>query len=143
MSPSNLIIRDYFNPDFPQVQELWKATGIYTEERGDSPEIITRCNAHGGKFLVIEDTRSGKICGTSWMSWDGRRIFLHHFAVAPEIQGRGWGRKLAEASLAFAREKGQPVKLEVHQDNLPAVKLYRSLGFRVFEGYDMYMILDP
>ena len=35
------------------------------------------------------------------------------------------------------------MKLEVHQKNIPAVNLYKSLGFVVFEDYDIYMILDP
>ena len=136
-----MFIRDYQNQDFEQVRGLWELTGIYTIERGDTREIITRCLGLGGKFLVIEDPRCGKICGTSWMTWDGRRVFLHHFAVGPEIQGQGWGRKLAEKSLEFARKKNCPMKLEVHQDNTAAVNLYTSLGFEVFKNYDVYMTL--
>lgn len=136
-----MIIRDYQNQDFDQVMGLWELTGIYTVERGDTLEIIERCLRLGGKFLVLVDPRCGKISGTSWMTWDGRRVFLHHFAIGPEIQGRGWGRKLAEKSLEFAREKDCPMKLEVHRDNTAAVKLYKSLGFEVFENYEVYMIL--
>ena len=36
-----------------------------------------------------------------------------------------------------------PMKLEVHKHNTPAVKLYKSLGFEVFEDYEIYIILDP
>jgi hypothetical protein len=35
------------------------------------------------------------------------------------------------------------MKLEVHSRNKAAIHLYRSLGFEVFEDYDVYMILDP
>ena len=135
-------IRDYRTGDFPAIEALWKATGIYTVERGDTKELIEQCNHQGGKFLVLEDG-SGEIAGTSWMTFDGRRIYLHHFAVGPDLQGRGYGRKLALASLEFARELGYPMKLEVQENNQPAVNLYRSLGFEVFEDYDIYMILDP
>ena len=30
------------------------------------------------------------------MTWDGRRIYLHHFGILPEYQRKGLGRKLAE-----------------------------------------------
>lgn len=138
-----MVIRDYRPGDFPQVEELWKQTGIYTVERGDTSEIIMQCTEMGGKFLVMEDPSTGSVAGTSWMSYDGRRIHLHHFAVQPYLQGKGLGRLLAVASLKFASEQNCPMKLEVHSKNLPAVNLYKSLGFTVFEDYDVYMILNP
>ncbi len=138
-----MIIRDYQSGDFSQIEALWKETDIYTSERGDTAEIIRRCNACGGRFIVMEDISTKQIVATSWLTWDGRRILMHHFAVLPSLQGKGYGRKLAVESLAFASEKGAPLKLEVNRQNLPAVKLYQSLGFDVFEDYDIYMILDP
>ena len=138
-----MVIRSYRRDDFPQVEKLWKATGIYTVERGDTGEIILLCNRSGGKFLVMEDPATGQITGTSWMTWDGRRVFLHHFAILPSFRGQGLGRTLALKSLEFAKQVDCPMKLEVHRDNTPAVDLYRSLGFEVFEDYDVYMILDP
>lgn len=138
-----MVIRDYRAGDFQQVEELWQQTGIYTIERGDTSDLIIQCTKMGGKFLVLEDPSNGSVAGTSWMSYDGRRIHLHHFAVRPSLQGKGFGRILAEASLKFAREKNYPVKLEVHSKNLPAVNLYKSLGFTAFEGYDVYMSMNP
>ena len=135
-------IREYLPGDYPAIESLWKETGIYTVERGDTLEIIEKCNELGGKFLVLEED-DGRIAGTSWMTFDGRRVYLHHFAIGTDLQGRGYGRKLALASLEFARTLGYPMKLEVQETNLPAVNLYRSLGFEVFEDYDIYMILDP
>jgi ribosomal protein S18 acetylase RimI-like enzyme len=32
------------------------------------------------------------------------------------------------------------MKLEVNRLNLPAVQLYRQLGFKVFENYEVYII---
>ena len=138
-----MLIRDYQSNDFPQVEALWKDTGIYQVERGDTPEMIERCNAMGGKFLVMEDPGTGRIVATSWLTWDGRRIFLHHFAVSPSLQKQGHGRTLARESLAFARRKGFPVKLEVHSHNLSAVRLYEAEGFEKFEGFDVYINHSP
>ena len=138
-----MLIRDYRPEDFPLVEALWKETGIYTTERGDTAEIINRCNQSGGKFIIIEEKPTGLVAGTSWITWDGRRLFLHHFAIRPDLQGKGLGRALALKSLEFAHEKNAPLKLEVHKSNHTAIHLYMSLGFEVFEDYDIYMILDP
>ncbi len=138
-----MVIRDYRPEDFPQVDELWKQTDIYTVERGDTSEIIMQCTEMGGKFLVMEDPSTRTVTGTSWMSYDGRRIHLHHFPIRPPLQGKGVGRLLAVASLKFANEKNCPDKLEVHSEKLPAVNLYKSLGFTAFEDYGVYMTLNP
>ena len=138
-----MIIRDYRPEDFAEVVELWRQTGIYTKERGDTAELILQCNRQGGRFLILEDPESGEPAGTSWMTWDGRRIFLHHFAIRPDLQGKGLGRDLAVRSLEFARKKGCPVKLEVQRENVAAVKLYSSLGFQRFGDYDVMMNLNP
>jgi ribosomal protein S18 acetylase RimI-like enzyme len=135
-----MIVRDYRPGDFQQVEKLWKDTGVYRPERGDNHGTILRCNAQGGKFLILEDEENQTIIGTSWLTWDGRRVLLHHFAVLPSRQGSGYGRKLALDSLEFARTKGVPMKLEVHRENIPAVRLYRDLGFKVLEGYEVYLL---
>lgn len=138
-----MIIRDYRPADFTQVEALWKETGIYTLERGDTNKIILRCNARGGKFLILEDSETTRVTGTSWLTYDGRRVFLHHFAISPLMQGKGLGRILALASLEFAHELRSPLKLEVHRENISAINLYKSLGFNVFEDYELFMIMDP
>ena len=93
--------------------------------------------------MIMEEKSTGLVVGTSWITWDGRRLYLHHFAIRPDLQGKGLGRLLALKSLEFAREKDAPMKLEVHHSNQTAIDLYKSLGFEVFEDYDIYMILDP
>jgi len=51
-------------------------------------------------------------------------------AVAPAYQGRGLGKLLLAHGLDYLRRrKVATVKLEVLQDNLPAMRLYRAIGF--------------
>ena len=135
----NPLIRDYRQVDFLSLQKLWEATDMGKPERGDNEEVIERCNAMGGKLLVMVEPVSNEIIGSSWMTWDGRRIFLHHFGILPEYQNRGFGTMLAKESLKWIHEKGQQVKLEVHKKNLPAKHLYEKLGFFSFTEYDIYM----
>ena len=135
-----MIIREYRKGDFPEVESLWKETEVFRPERGDTAETILRCNRQGGKFLILEDDENNRITGTSWLTWDGRRVHMQYFVVHPTLQGQGHGRELALASISFARNKEAPIKLEVHRDNIPAVQLYKSMGFKVLEAYEVYMV---
>lgn len=135
-----MILREYRQGDFPQIENLWKKTGVFQSERGDTAETIQRCNRQGGKFLILEDETNKKIIASSWLTWDGRRVLLQYFAVLPSMQGKGYGRSLALESIAFAKEKGSPMKLEVHRQNFPAIQLYKKMGFQILEGYEVYKI---
>ena len=84
----------------------------------------------------------GKVIGTSWMTFDGRRILLHHFGIHPEYQRKGIGLLLARESLKFVKQKGYQVKLEVHKNNHAAIELYKKLGFTYLGDYDVYIIRD-
>ena len=50
--------------------------------------------------------------------------------VAAAQRGRGVGRKLIEATVAYAREHAlQAIDLDVFEHNAAALELYRSCGF--------------
>lgn len=56
---------------------------------------------------------------------------IYTLTVSPRAQGRGVGRALLEKALHALQERGvRRVFLEVAADNPPAIRLYRSLGFR-------------
>ena len=137
-----MLFRDYRASDFKALTEFWTDLGMGGKERGDTPEIIRDCISLGGKLLILEDEKQGSIIGSSWMTFDGRRIALHHFGIKKEFQGKGFGTQLANESLRFIKEKGSQVKLEVHKNSLIAKKLYEKLGFFAFTDYDIYMIRE-
>jgi [ribosomal protein S18]-alanine N-acetyltransferase len=76
------------------------------------------------------------------MTYDGRRIHLHHFGILPDFQGQGLSNILMAESLKFVRKKGCQVKLEVHESNIKAINLYKKAGFRRLGDYDVYIIRD-
>lgn len=58
---------------------------------------------------------------------------LYSIAVDPEARGRGLGRRLMEAAVDLARQRGADLlRLEVRVDNPSAIALYRALGFHDF-----------
>lgn len=135
-------VREYKEKDFLAVAEMWKQTGISTPGRDDTAATIANTLRHGGRLLILEEKASGSVVGTSWLTSDGRRLYLHHFAVAPVFQGRGLSKSLLRESLKIARETGLQLKLEVHRNNKRAVNLYKNVGFQRLGDYDVYIIRD-
>lgn len=141
-SESRFEVRDYRPGDFAGISELWAQTGMSSPQRGDTAEVVERTLRLGGRLLVLAGA-SGEIAGSSWLTSDGRRLYLHHFAIAPLLQGRGLSKQLLDASLRVGRETGLQVKLEVHRDNVKAIRLYRRAGFSRLGDYEVYIIRDP
>ncbi|MBN2665988.1 MAG: GNAT family N-acetyltransferase [Bacteroidales bacterium] len=136
------LVRSFREDDFEAVAALWKQTEMDNPERGDDSETILNTIRLGGKLFILENKSSGLIAGTSWLTFDGRRIFLHHFGILPEFQGKGLSKLLLGESLRFVKASGYQVKLEVHAANHIAIKLYESFGFRHLGDYMVYIIRD-
>lgn len=71
---------------------------------------------------------------------DGAHVGLFDVRVASAARGRGLGRAVTDAMLGWARTHGSastPITayLQVNVDNLPALNLYRSLGFAEAYAY--------
>ncbi|MBM3420317.1 MAG: GNAT family N-acetyltransferase [Bacteroidetes bacterium] len=141
MSETGLTIRDYLETDYPELMNLWVITDMGRPDRGDDNNTILRSVSMGGMLLVMTADNQ-HIIGSSWITFDGRRMHLHHFAIHPSHQGTGLSKPLLKASLAFVKEKGYQVKLEVHQTNQKAINLYKNAGFRYLGDYDVYIIRD-
>lgn len=142
MTTTDVTFRDYRSEDFAEIAKLWQATDMGSPERGDNNEVINRTVALGGKFIVMELQSDHSICGTSWMTCDGRRIFLHHFGILPEFRGEGLAELMLKESFEFVKKTGLQVKLEVHSSNIKAVNLYKKFGFKNLVGYNVYIIRD-
>jgi ribosomal protein S18 acetylase RimI-like enzyme len=137
-----LNVREYLQEDFNAISQLWKDTDMGGSMRGDNEETIDKTIKAGGKLFVLENPLSREIVGTSWLSHDQRRIYIHHFGIKPAFQGKGYAHLLMKASMDFAQSTGMQIKLEVHKDNFKAVQLYKKWGFNYLGDYDVYIIRD-
>ncbi len=138
----NFLIRKYQKGDFDGISKLWILTDMSHPVRGDNEETIESTLKLGGTLLILENKLTGLICGTSWMTFDGRRVYLHHFGIHPEFQGNGLSKLLLQRSLDFARKKGRQIKLEVNRNNIKAIELYRKAGFIQLGDFEVYIIRD-
>jgi ribosomal protein S18 acetylase RimI-like enzyme len=60
---------------------------------------------------------------------------LHFVGVLPEWRGQGVGRALVEEALA----RDPQLSLIVDARNIPAIRLYRSVGFEVAGSRDVFL----
>jgi len=139
---NDLIIRDYLEDDYDEIVKFWSLTDMGNPERGDSRDTIQRTLKLGGKLLVMESKSTKQICGSSWLTYDGRRIMIHHFGILPECQGKRLSKILLKESLQFVKSNGAQVKLEVHSTNTKALNLYKKFGFKHLGEYNVYIIRD-
>ena len=88
-------------------------------------------------ILVADDTGDvlgytyAGVEGYDYMALRGPAGAVYDIIVDPEYRGRGIGRLLFNATLAFLRSRGAPrVVLSTAAQNEPAQRLFASVGFR-------------
>ena len=92
-------------------------------ERAPLPLAGAFFAAHAGRPV-------GTACTFLYQGAEGEYSELGWVAVLPEHRGRGLGRWVCQAVLAFARERGHRyIFLKTEDFRLPAIRLYLSLGF--------------
>lgn len=92
--------------------------------------IFRDCLLAGYQSLVLD--ASGNISGYCIMSIAAGEAHLLNLCIHPSCQRLGYGRRLLVEALTRARQAGvETVFLEVRPSNEAAIKLYRSLGFRL------------
>ncbi len=85
------------------------------------------------QFVAMDGKRVAGWCDILWPELPG---FTHcgrlGMGLLPAWRGQGIGRRLAQTCLADAWHKGLTrVELDVYASNLPAIRLYETLGFRL------------
>jgi ribosomal protein S18 acetylase RimI-like enzyme len=88
-------------------------------------------------FLLAGDEPFGlaqvRLFRSMWS--DGLQATLDELYVAPDRRGEGHGRKLLEATIELARERGAvSIDLNTSEDDTAAMALYESAGFTNREG---------
>ena len=99
--------------------------------------ISTQLEDQDKAILVAEDNGDvigyayAAVEGYDYMALRGPAGVLHDIIVEPEHRGRGVGRLLLHAALAFFKSRGAPrVVLWTAERNEAAQQLFASVGFR-------------
>ena len=124
--------------DEPTLTDLQNVS--FEENWGFSPNTVEQISARvqhnrGGPESVIFITEDGKPAAYNWTMFlsDGETSsgVVAMTGVHPDYRGRGIGRAVVTAGIAYLVERGASfVELEVDAENTPARELYLKLGFR-------------
>ena len=100
-----------------------------TEEAG---EIL------GTMMLREEQERNARSAPWQLPLEEQEQLTIYTFAVRPDCRGGGVGRALLGYAEAWAKAQGKrALRLDVHEINTPAIKLYESCGFRYIATVDL------
>ena len=81
--------------------------------------------------LYLAAEKDGRLAGYGAVCVIAGEGEIQRIAVLEEFRRQGLGRKLLDAMVAAARNRGaRAMTLEVRESNEPAIKLYFSAGFR-------------
>ncbi|MCY3413654.1 MAG: GNAT family N-acetyltransferase [Candidatus Heimdallarchaeota archaeon] len=129
-------IRTYEKKDYEQVIELWEKTDLTITLSDQRDELQKTADRNPDSFFILEN--EGIIIGTVIAAWDGRRGYIHHLAVHPEYQRRGYGKQLMAYSMDYFNKNGAvKVHLFVENRNAAVIEFYKSMGWVVRDELTM------
>lgn len=95
-----------------------------------APDAETWWRQRGATTVMAEE--DGEIAGYLYFEVLSDTLYIRNVVSDPRLRGRGHGRALMVESMRLGREKGASRWcLNVKEDNVPAIALYRSLGLQV------------
>ena len=118
---------------FDKAEEEWLSAYFKLEGFGEKQQNIYRRMIEkvfvNQKYVAIKE--NGEIIAVASLVSEGDQMLLHNVVVDKNQRGKGYGRKVCNALLAKAKECGiKTCWLQVVIDNVPAYKLYESIGFK-------------
>lgn len=123
----NLTLREMKKEDIDEVYKINKKS--FTTDAWSREAIEREFNLSYSLRFVLE--KDGKVIGYCFLWLIKGEAFLMTFALSPEHRGKGIGRIFLERIIERLKGKAQVLQLDVRKSNLPAIRLYRSLGFKI------------
>lgn len=131
----NLLLRPIVPEDVPGVLaligEVYAEYGCLLDAEQDERHLLEPgpyFRRHGGEFWVVED--EGRIRATVAVMLHEDAGELKSLYVHSSLRRQGWGRRLTDLAIMFARERGKR-KMILWSDTrfADAHRLYRKMGF--------------
>ncbi len=121
-------IREMSIKDYEKVYELWDNADIILKTSDQRDEINRMIKRNPYTCLVGEN--DNEIVAAVMGGFDGRRGYVHHLAVKPDLQKQGLGREMIEELMnRFEELKVIKVHLFVENKNEKVKKFYEKIGF--------------
>ena len=123
-------IEKYSKKSYNEVIELWKKAGISVSSSDTKEELEKMYNRNPQLFLLGKIKE--KVVGVVMGGFDGRRGYIHHLAIDPEYQKKGYGRLMVDNLIKKFRKWGvHKVHLFIEKNNKKVIKFYQNLGWKI------------
>jgi ribosomal protein S18 acetylase RimI-like enzyme len=121
---------------YHEVLELWKKTGIGVGSSDIKEETALILNRNPELFLIGKE--KDKIIAVVIGAFDGRRGYVHHLAVDPKYQKRGYGKAILDDLIErFHKMRVHKIHLFIQKDNKDVLDFYSKQGWEIREDIIM------
>lgn len=125
-------IRPFQPHDQGALISLWRRCDLVRPWNDPVKDIHRKLALRPDLFLV--GMLDAQLIASVMAGYEGHRGWLNYLAVAPEHQGRGYGRALVAEAERLLRQSGCPkINLLVRTSNRSVVDFYRHLGYSIDE----------
>ena len=119
------------------IDEFIRMNGFDPQRRSTYINIMERTLTPKCLISVLQEERT---IGVGLGVAEGKYIGLFDIVVDPECRNQGIGKRIVETILRWGRDMGAEIAyLQVLTDNIPAINLYRNLGFSGIYQYHYRM----
>ncbi|NPA42082.1 MAG: ribosomal protein S18-alanine N-acetyltransferase [Aquificae bacterium] len=122
-----LKVREMTEEDIPEVYRINLRS--FTTDAWSKESIEREFKLPYSLRFVLEDGE--KVVGYAILWLIKEEAFIMTFAIDPEYRNRGLGKFFLKELINRLKDKTKLLQLDVRKTNLPAIRLYRSLGFKV------------
>jgi ribosomal protein S18 acetylase RimI-like enzyme len=109
---------------------LWERCDLLRSWNDPKKDIRRKLAVQPELFIV--GCSKEEIVATAMAGYEGHRGWVNYLAVAPEHQGKGFGRAIMAEAEKLLAELGCPkVNVQVRGTNASAIAFYERIGYRV------------
>jgi len=115
---------------YEDVVDIWKRTGISITSSDTKEEVNVMLNKNPDLSLIAKIDE--KIIGVVMGGFDGRRGYVHHLAIDPKYQKKGYGKLLMNELIErFQKKRVHKVHLFIEKHNKDVIAFYNKLGWDI------------
>lgn len=126
----NVKIEKFEMQYYPEIVELWRKAGIGLGSSDTKEEIALILDRNQELFLIGKEQE--KIIAVVIGAFDGRRGYVHHLAVDPKYQKKGYGKDIMDDLIERFRKKGvHKIHLFIQKENKQVLDFYSRQGWEI------------
>ncbi|MFX1375706.1 MAG: GNAT family N-acetyltransferase [Promethearchaeota archaeon] len=115
---------------YSDVINLWRRAGISVGSTDSEEEIKRMLKMNSNLFLIGRIKE--KIIAVVMGGFDGRRGYVHHLAIDPIYQKKGYGKEIMDKLINQFRKMGvHKIHLFIERDNQDVINFYKKLGWQI------------